>query len=77
MQNFLTIKQLIEQLEKYPHDSLVLVDGYEDGLDAILSTKLVNIDYAENQKWWYGPFNESDKIDRKAVKLISTRGTRA
>ena len=53
------------------------VDGYEGGLDAILSTKLIHIDYHENQKWWYGPFEQSDKSDRKAVKLITTRGTGA
>lgn len=43
MNNFLTVEQLISELQKYPKDLQVLVDGYEDGLDAALSTKIVNV----------------------------------
>lgn len=73
MDSFLTIEQLIKRLENYPKDLLVLVDGYEGGLDAILDTKLINVDYDKNKKWWYGSFEESSKANIKALKLLSTR----
>lgn len=76
MNNFLTVEQLISELQKYPKDLQVLVDGYEDGLDAALSTKIVNVKYDENKAWYYGPFYEVEKSDSKAVKIISTRGNR-
>ena len=76
MNNFLTVEQLINELKKYPQDLQVLVDGYEGGLDAVVSTVLVDIEYDESKAWYYGPFEESDSSNTKAIKLISTRGQR-
>jgi|JTFP01.1.fsa_nt_gb hypothetical protein len=76
MGNFLTVEQLISELQKYPKDFKVLVDGYEDGLDAVLSSKIVNVEYDESKAWYYGPFEEVEKSEIKAVRLISTRGNR-
>lgn len=73
MDNFLTVEQLIRKLEHYPKDLLVLVDGYEGGLDAILDIKLINVVHDKNKKWWYGPFEESNKVNVSALKLLSTR----
>lgn len=76
MGNFLTVEQLISELQKYPKEFKVLVDGYEDGLDAVLSSKIVNVEYDESKAWYYGPFEEVEKSEIKAVRLISTRGNR-
>lgn len=76
MDNFLTVEQLINELTKYPKDYKVLVDGYEGGLDAVLSSKIVNVEYDETIAWYYGPFEETDNINIKAIQLISTRGKR-
>lgn len=76
MGNFLTVEQLISELQKYPKDFKVLIDGYEDGLDAVLSSKIVNVEYDESKAWYYGPFEEVEKSEIKAVRLISTRGNR-
>lgn len=74
--NFLSVKQLIAALSTYPQDCLVLIDGYEDGLDALLSIEAATVEYDETKAWYYGPFEASDQSDIKAVKLISTRGQR-
>jgi len=76
MKNYLTIEQLISQLQSYPKDLLVLVDGYEGGLDAIMDIQKVTVRYDDAQKWYYGPFEEDSKAQIKAIKIISTRGTR-
>ena len=76
MHDFLTVEQLIDALQKHPKDYKVLVDGYEDGLDAVLSSKIVDVKYDESKAWYYGPFEEVEKAETKAVKLISTRDTR-
>ena len=49
MSEFLTVEQLINELQKHPKNLQVLVDGYEDGLDAVLSSKVVDVEYDENK----------------------------
>jgi len=74
MNDFLTIEELIKKLENYPKEMLVLLDGYEDGLDAILETTLVSVKYDTTKPWYYGPFAENSESKEKAIKLMSTRG---
>ena len=76
MSEFLTVEQLINELQKHPKNLQVLVDGYEGGLDAALSSKVVAVEYDESKAWYYGPFEEVEKSQIKAVRLISTRGSR-
>ena len=76
MNNFLTVEQLIDELRKYPNNYKVLVDGYEGGFDAVLSSRIVNVEYDETKAWYYGPFEETDDVNTKAIYLISTRGKR-
>lgn len=76
MNSPVTIEQLINELKKYPQDYHVLVDGYEGGLDAILSTKEIGVKYDESKAWYYGAFDEDVGSDIKAVRLLSTRGQR-
>ena len=76
MDNFLTVEQLIDELRKYPNDYKVLVDGYEGGFDAVLSSRIINVEYDETKAWYYGPFEETDDVNTKAIYLISTRGKR-
>ena len=77
MNDFLTVEQLINKLKSYPKDSLILVDGYEDGMDAILDIKNINVKYDDSRQWYYGPFEEVvDDSNIEVIKLVSTRGTR-
>jgi len=76
MKDFLTVEQPINELQKHPKNLQVLVDGYEDGLDAVLSSKIVDVEYDESKAWYCGPFEEVEKSETTAVRLISTRGSR-
>jgi len=76
MNSFIIVNKLIKELQKYPQDYKVLVDGYEGGLDAVISSEIINIEFDENKAWYYGPFEEVEDSEDKAIKLISTRGSR-
>jgi len=76
MNLFLTVEQLINELKKYPKEYKVLLDGYEGGLDAILSSRIIGVEYDETKAWYYGPFEETDDLNTKAIHLMSTRGKR-
>ena len=76
MNSFISVNKLIKELQKYPQDYKVLVDGYEGGLDAVISSEIINIEFDENKAWYYGPFEEVEDSEDKAIKLISTRGSR-
>ena len=55
----MTVKELMEFLEKYPDDLRVVVDGYEDGYDDILperiSTRKIQLDVGKHD--WEGQHN--------------------
>lgn len=36
----MTVADIIQKLKQLPQDALVLVDGYEGGLDAVIDTAL-------------------------------------
>jgi hypothetical protein len=76
MNSFISVNELIKELKKYPQDYKVLVDGYEGGLDTVISSEIINIEFDENKAWYYGPFEEVKDSEDKAIKLISTRGSR-
>ena len=76
MKSFLTVEQLINELKQYPKEYKVLVDGYEGGLDAVLASRMLSVEYDETKAWYYGPFDETDDTTTKAVHLLSTRGQR-
>ena len=77
MKKFLTVEQLINELKQYPKEYKILVDGYEGGLDAILASSIVGIEYDEKKAWYYGPFDKTNDTNTKAIYLLSTRGERA
>ena len=39
----MTIRELIEALKKFPHDMLVLTDGYEDGYEHVMPPKSIQV----------------------------------
>ena len=77
----MTVKELVEFLEKYPDDLRVVVNGYEDGYDDILperiSTTKIELDAGKHD--WEGqhgyPPYESEKTtdDDKIVEALVFR----
>ena len=51
---------------------LVLLDGYEDELDAILDTVSVNVKFDSSKPWYYGPFEENGEITQEKPKAYAS-----
>ena len=56
----MTVKELVELLEKYPDNLRVVVNGYEDGFDDIsperISTRKIQLDAGTHD--WEGQHND-------------------
>ncbi len=74
MHNNLTVKELIEHLSSFPQDAIIATDGYEDGLDTVLDSKILTISLNKNAPSWSGRYKEDKTSEQVAVYLISTRG---
>jgi hypothetical protein len=72
----LKVSELVEKLLKLPQDALMVIDGYEGGLDGVVDASVMDVNYDESKKWYYGPYEQSDKKEILAVYLHSTRGER-
>lgn len=51
----MTIKELIEQLQKHDQDRVVMVDGYEGGLDSDIGISTGDVVLNVNAQDYYGP----------------------
>lgn len=50
----MNVKELIEELKKFPEDSMVVVSGYEGGVDEITSLIEVKLTLNANSVSYYG-----------------------
>jgi hypothetical protein len=76
------VKDLIEALQNFPPDALVVVDGYEGGVSTAGQPAGVRVVLNVNTDWYYGPHEivllgdyEFDK-GADAVYLRRTKGKR-
>jgi hypothetical protein len=42
----------------------------------VVDASVMDVNYDESKKWYYGPYEQSDKKEILAVYLHSTRGER-
>jgi hypothetical protein len=68
------VKELIEKLQKFDPELLVMVDGYEDGIDEPQDPVEVLIKLNKHDEWYYGKHamhhvTDEDKPDCAAVYL--------
>jgi hypothetical protein len=56
------VKELIEQLQKFDPETLVMVDGYEGGYSDILELHKIPIKLNYHKDWYYGKHEECDAI---------------
>jgi hypothetical protein len=66
----MTIKSLIEELQKYDEDLLVVVDGYEDGVTEKFKLLKVNIEKNVHKAWYYGESEVSDSENTTPVLYL-------
>ncbi|HEX7627980.1 MAG TPA: hypothetical protein VF354_03565 [Candidatus Methanoperedens sp.] len=67
------IEELIQQLQRYPKNSRVLVQGYEDGYDEVTTMKEIYIQQNTSQEWYNGKYiNSNNSASETAVLIFST-----
>ena len=64
------IEELIQQLQRYPKNSRVLVQGYEDGYDEVTTVKEISIQSNTSQEWYNGKYINSDNAASETAVLI-------
>ena len=55
----MTTAELIEILKDYPQDSIVVVDGYEGGLEELDTISTIIINKNVNEESYYGDHEEA------------------
>lgn len=48
------VKELIKELQQYDPEQLVVVNGYEGGVNACSSCEEVSVKLGVNSEWYYG-----------------------
>ena len=69
----MTVKELIEQLQKLDPELHVFVDGYEGGYEDVVISEVKDIALNVNNDWWYGVndnYDETKHITNTVVKGI-------
>jgi phosphoribosyl-AMP cyclohydrolase len=71
----MTIKELTDILKQYPQDSVVVVDGYEDGFTELEQVKLIQIikQKLTNNKWWVGEYSLNNTANSKTAVYFSRK----
>jgi hypothetical protein len=75
--NLMTVGVLIERLRALPADAVVLVEGYEKGLDAVVSLSDVEVMQVPLANEWDGEFREAGRPGEgglPGVVLVGRRG---
>lgn len=54
----MTVKELIEELQKYSPDKLVLVTAYEQGYNELEKVTEVKVNYKPSDKYWIGEYRD-------------------
>jgi len=71
------VKDLIEELQKYDPETVLVTPGYEGGLDYVRQVEEIIMALNVNDAWYYGDHEEVDSDDdshksckrTKAVKI--------
>lgn len=65
----MTVKELIEKLNTFDQDMIVLVNGYEGGLSDISKIEATKVNLNVNKEDYLGPHEESPKGSTSAVYI--------
>lgn len=67
------IEELIQQLQRYPKNSRVIVQGYEDGYDEVTTVSEISIQPHTSHEWYNGKYiNGDNAASETAVLIFST-----
>jgi hypothetical protein len=65
----MTVKKLIEELQKHPPDKMVLVDAYEEGFDELEKIHDIKVKYKPKENYWQGNY-EDYPLDECLISAI-------
>lgn len=69
----MNVKELIEKLQSYDPELMVVISGYEDGVNEAKHAADVNIALNVHAEWYYGKhevtYSEADPFDCKAIYI--------
>ena len=65
----MTVKELIEELQKYPPDKIVLVSAYEEGFDELQKVHQIKVRYKPKENYWQGDY-EDYPLDECLINAI-------
>jgi hypothetical protein len=66
------VKELIEKLQKYDPETMVVVNGYEGGYDEIEEVEEIKLQLNVNEAWYYGKHEsaiDNEEFDCKAILI--------
>ncbi len=72
----MNVKDLIDKLKTLPADALVLVQGYEDGFDAVKAIRQIKVAKKPDAREWNGEYEEAEKNNKNAVSSVVILGNR-
>ena len=58
-----TVAELIKELQQFPPDMRVVVSGYEDGYENMLTPKIEKLEQNPDNPYWEGEFQEVGRLD--------------
>ena len=64
------VKELIALLQEKDPEVMVVVRGYEDGVDDVIRLDELQLKLNVNEAWYYGSHEEDPDGDTKAVQLV-------
>ena len=54
----MTVKQLIEELQKHNPDKLVLIPAYEEGFDNLEKVHEIKVKHKPKENYWQGNYED-------------------
>lgn len=59
------VKELIQQLQELDQESIVVVRGYEGGVDDVVDVTPVQVQLNVNSSWWLGKHEICDDTSKR------------
>lgn len=73
----MTVKELIEYLNKYDQNLIVSLNGYEGGITDKISLRETEVHLDINDKWYYGEHEECNSFvnleTKKEKRIVISR----
>ena len=65
-----TIKQLIEELEKFPPNMPVITNGYEGEYENIMPPNIIMVKFVPDEPYYNGQFQQTVETDKNAFEAV-------